>query len=164
MKFNLESSEKLFALIGICALACIVSPLKIPVFKLLITLVVAWSAWRLTGDSHRAWNRVSYDRPSDAARIYRYAFSNAALDLTDSDALPEKLYIQAALSGVTIRLPVDVSTIVHARGALCSVSIPGRQNLVLGEADFSCGTRDPHSPRLFVDVSCALGSVAFELG
>ena len=141
-----------------------------PLVKLLITLLVAWLAWQMAGkeSGHTAFfsseRRHVSDMAGEKKGALRYVFSSAALDLTDSGALPERLNIQAAFSSVSVRLPVDASIAIHASGAFCSISMPGGESVVLGEQTVHCGSQDPSAPRLAIELSCAFGSVAMRMG
>ena len=159
-----EPAIRLLALIGILILLAAILSLNIPFFKILITLGVAWAALTFADIGELSLRGISDDQMHGSLRTCRYVFSRAVIDLTDSSALPEKMILQTALSGVTVRLPVDVSSVIHASGALCSISIPGHRNIVLGESEALCGPQDPNAPRIYIDASCALGAITFEIG
>lgn len=164
MKLNHDSAVKIIALIGILILAGAILPLNIPVFKILVTLGVAWAAFHLADMGRNGFRGISDDHQSGPVRTINCVFSGAVIDLTDSGALPEKVVLNALLSGMTVRLPVDAAIVLHISSALNSVSIPGHQKIVLGDSTVECGSRDPNAPRLFINASCALGSLNFELG
>ena len=164
MNLKYEQGVRVLAIIGILILLGAVLRLNIPLVRILITLGVAWAALNLTGGKQRSFSGISDDHQSGPVRTCRYVFSGAVIDLTDSGALPEKVILQTTLSGVTVRLPVDAASVIHASCSLGSISIPGCQNIVLGEGTAHCGSQDPNAPRVFIDASCALGSVTFEMG
>lgn len=164
MKLNRNPAALALACIGILILAGALLPLNIPFGKILITLAVAWAAFSLTTGENRGFRGICEDRTNGTARTVNCVFSGTTVDLTDSGALPEKVVLNAAFSGVTVRLPVDVAAVLHVSCALGSVSVPGHQKIVLGDSTVECGSRDPNAPRLFINASCALGSVSFELG
>lgn len=155
----------------------LILPFRIPLLKILITLGVAWAAWQwadpdkphsrnavFANERFRFSRGVNEERDENGTRVCRYVFSNAVLDLTDSSALPERIEIQAAFSNAVVRLPVDAAVTLHTSGAFCSISAPGQQNTVFGENTCQCGTQDPNAPRLYVEASCAFGSLSFKMG
>ena len=170
---------KLRRLLVVCALILLnlVVNWSFPHLKIIITRAVAALAWNYAdnkqSDSHNSFfsneqfrfnGVVHEEREENGVKILRYVFSNAAIDLTDSSMLPDRIELQSAFSNVSVRLPVDASITVHASGAFCSISLPGRQNVIFGENTVHCGTQDPNAPRLHIDLSCAFGAASFKLG
>lgn len=176
---KIPSDPKMRLLLIVCALILLNLLLNwsFPILKIIITLAVAALAWNFADEQsesrHNAFfsngkfsfkGTVHEEREENGVKILRYVFSNASVDLTDSSLLPDRIEIQSAFSNVSVRLPVDASITVHASGAFCSISLPGRQNVIFGENTVHCGTQDPNAPRLYIDLSCAFSSASFKLG
>ncbi len=138
------------------------------VFKILLILGVIWLALNLNQSAPAApvdEQEPVTARPAEDDRFTRrFICTSGVIDLTDSSRLPDHLTVQATLSSVTVRLPVDAGITVHTSGALCSVSLPNRQNIVAGKSTHHCGTQDPRAPRLYIECDCLLSSVRFEMG
>ncbi len=137
--------------------------------KLVIALAVAAVAWHAAGlrqkeDSAGAAHTVQNHAAGHSGSVHRCVFSSDVIDLTDSSLLPERIELQAAFASVSVRLPVDAAVTLHASGAFCSITMPGAQCIALGERTVQCGTQDPSAPRLYIDASCAFGSLSFRMG
>lgn len=166
-------------LLAVCALILLCAVLRWSslALKLLIALAVAALAWRYANDDptekhtsffgserFRFAKGIHEIREENGVHIRRYVFSSASLDLTDTAYLPEKIELQNAFSSLFVRLPVDANITIHASGAFCSISLPGRQNVIFGENIVHCGSQDPSAPRLYIDLSCAFSSVSLKMG
>ena len=167
------------AILAVCAVILLAAVLnwRFPIVKLLIALAVAALAWRFAGESseenHTSFfsnERFSFSggihesREENGVHIRRYVFSNASLDLTDSSLLPERIELQNAFSNLSVRLPVDANITIHASGAFCSISLPGRQSVLFGENTVRCGSQDASAPRLTINLSCAFSSASLKMG
>lgn len=161
MRIPGDLRRRLLLAAAILLLLSAFSSWTIPVVKLLIALAVAFLAWH---SADGASDSASSETDSKSGRLCRYAFSSAALDLTDSSSLPKRLTLQSAFSSVSVRLPVDAAITVRAAGAFCSVSMPGRQSMLIGEQNFRCGSQDPNAPKLHITVSCAFSSISLRMG
>lgn len=169
-------------ILAVCALIllCAVLRWSFPLLKVLIALAVAAAAWHFTGDEKdeaketrtsffsserfRFGNGINETREENGVHIRRYVFSGASIDLTDSASLPEKIELQNAFSSISVRLPVDASITIHASGAFCAISLPGRQSVIFGENTVHCGSQDPNAPRLYIDLSCAFSAANLKMG
>ena len=166
-------------ILAVCALIllCAVLRWSFPLIKVLIALAVAAAAWRFAssepeskhtsvfGSERFSFARGIHEtREENGVHIRRYVFSSASIDLTDSSLLPEKIELQNAFSSLSVRLPVDANITIHASGAFCSISLPGRQSVVFGENTVHCGSQDPSAPRLYIDLSCAFSAASFRMG
>lgn len=142
------------------------------VFKILLILGVIWLALNLNGNAPKFSADESDDdddpipaRPAEDERFTRrFVCTSGVIDLTDSGRLPDHLTVQTTLSSVTVRLPVDAGITVHTSGVLCSISLPNRQSIMAGKSTHHFGTQDPRAPRLYLECSCLLSSVRFEMG
>lgn len=165
-------------ILAVCALIllCAVLRWSFPLLKVLIALAVAAAAWHFAGSEkenthtsffsseHFRFSGVNETREENGVHIRRCVFSSASLDLTDSSLLPEKFELQNAFSSLSVRLPVDANITIHASGAFCSISLPGRQSVIFGENTVHCGSQDPSAPRLYIDLSCAFSAASFRMG
>ncbi len=161
MNFNRNTGVRLVIIAGTILLVCAILPWRMPIFKILIALAVAWIALN-TGENAKERRGVRHE--TDDLRNFRYVCSSATVNLTDSGALPDRVEIDAVFSHVAVRLPVDVNVTVHVNSAFSSTNLPDSQNVLLGESTCHCGTQDPSAPRLSVHVNTVMSSLDFRMG
>ena len=168
MKIPTDPVKRTILAVCLLILLCGVLRWSFPILKILIALAVVALAWHFSGDQPDPKNSSSgvvHNTPNEnGIEKRRHVFSSASIDLTDASLLPEKIELQAAFSSLCVRLPVDASITIHASGAFCSISLPGRQNVLFGESTVRCGSQDPLAPRLFIDLSCAFSAASLRMG
>ena len=154
----------------ILSLAGNLLPGNIPVLRILITLAVAYIAFRMP-DSEESAPRpdagvaVSTTQSEDGRRrTHSCAFARSFIDLTDSGSLPEQVSINSSFSSTTVRLPVDANITVKSSCAFSGVSVPGRPSMVIGSSTCHLGTQDANAPCLTIRISCAFSSVRLVMG
>ena len=168
MKIPTDPIKRTILAVCLLILLCGVLRWSFPILKILIALAVVALAWHFSGDQpgeESGASGVIHDTiKENGIEKRRHVFSSASIDLTDASLLPERIEIQCAFSSLAIRLPVDANITIHASGAFCSISLPGRQSVLFGENTVRCGSQDPLAPRLFIDLSCAFSAASLRMG
>lgn len=114
--------------------------------------------WKFSGITDRE------DNHKKDKRAYNFVFSSNRIDLTNENLLPRNIEINSVFSSTKVRLPVDYNITVEASGAFCSIDMPDKQNIVLGETAGKYGSNDPAAPVIRVKLNCVFGAIKCTVG